>query len=77
LAEEAMPRTNLKEQLIENIEDLPEKQVKEVIDFVSYLKIREDKWFIDFVNRRSMLAKSEKKAGKTFHKLENLRKEYR
>lgn len=72
-----MPRSNLKEQLIENIEDLPEKQVKEVIDFISYLKIREDPWFIDFVNRRGMHAKSAKKAGKTFQKLENLQKEYR
>lgn len=72
-----MPKTNLKEQLIENIEDLPEKQVKEVIDFVSYLKIKEDKWFIDFANKRGMLAKAERKAGKPFHKLENLQKEYR
>ena len=72
-----MPKTNLKEHLIENIEDLPKKQVKEVIDYISYLKIKEDKWFIDFVNRRGMLAKSERKAGKPFHKLEDLQKEYR
>ena len=75
--EKSMSKTNLKEYLMENIEDLPEKQVKEVIDFISYLKIKEDKWFIDFVNKRGMSAESERKAGKTFRKLEDLQKEYR
>ena len=51
--------------------------MKEVIDFVSYLKLKEDEWFIDFVNKRGELAKDDKKAGKKFKKLEDLEEEYR
>jgi len=72
-----MPKINLKEKLIEDIEDLPQNKMKEVIDFVSYLKLKEDEWFIDYVNRRGRLAKIERKAGKKFTKLEDLQREYR
>jgi len=72
-----MPKINLKETLIEDIEDLPQNKIKEVIDFVSYLKLKEDEWFIDYVNRRGRLAKIERKAGKKFTKLEDLQREYR
>jgi hypothetical protein len=72
-----MPGASLKERLIEDIVTLPEKKVKEVMDFVEYLKLKEDDWFITFVNKRSRLAKSEKKAGGKFIKLEDLQKEYR
>jgi len=72
-----MPKINLKEKLIEDIEDLPRYKMKEVIDFVSYLKLKEDEWFIDYVNRRGRLAKIERKAGRKFTKLEDLQGEYR
>ncbi len=72
-----MPATSLKDKLIAEIEDLPERRVKEVIDFIGYLKLKEDDWFIEFVNKRSRLAKAERKAGKKFTKLEELQKEYR
>jgi len=72
-----MPVASLKERLIEDIVTLPEKKVKEVIDFVEYLKLKEDDWFITFVNKRARSAKSEKKAGGKFIKLEDLQKEYR
>ena len=72
-----MPKINLKEKLIEDIEDLPQNKMKEVIDFVSYLKLKEGEWFIDYVNRRGRLAKIERKAGKKFTKLEDLQREYR
>jgi hypothetical protein len=72
-----MPKINLKEKLIEDIEDLPQDKMKEVIDFVSYLKLKEDEWFIDYVNRRGALAKKERKAGRGFTRLEDLQKEYR
>lgn len=68
--------TNLKEKLLADIEGLPDKKVKEVIDFVGYLKIKEDDWFIEFVNRRGALAKVDRKAGKKFFKIEELQKEY-
>lgn len=69
-----MPEANLKKKLIADIETLPEERVKEVMDFVGYLKLKEDDWFIDFVNKRSRLAKTKKKAGRKFTKLEELRK---
>jgi len=72
-----MPAISSKNKLITEIEDLPEKKVKEVIDFIGYLKLKEDDWFIEFMNKRSRLAKAERKAGKKFTKLEELQKEYR
>jgi hypothetical protein len=70
-----MPETSLKEKLIEDIETLPERRVKEVIEFVEYLKVKEDDWFINYVNKRGRMAKAEKKAGKKFTKLEDLQRE--
>jgi hypothetical protein len=75
--EAGMPSANLKERLIEDIVTLPDKKVKEVLDFVEYLKLKEDDWFINFVNKRGKLAKSEKKAGEKFIRLGVLQKEYR
>jgi len=72
-----MPKLNLKEKLIEDIEDLPQNKVKEVINFVGYLKLKEDEWFIDYVNRRGRWAKIERKSGKKLTKLEDLQREWR
>jgi len=71
-----MSGTGLRERLIEDIEGLPEKKVREVIYFVSYLKLKEDNWFIDFVNKRGHAAKADKKAGRKFTKLGDLQKAY-
>jgi hypothetical protein len=72
-----MGRTILKRKLIENIEDLPENKIKEVIDFVNFIKLKEDDWFIDFVNRRGALAEYERKADNKFIKIEELQEKYR
>ncbi len=72
-----MPATSLKDKLIAEIDDLPEKKVREVMDFTGYLKLKEDEWFIEFVNKRGKLAKSERKAGEKLTKLEELQEEYR
>jgi hypothetical protein len=72
-----MPGTVLKEKLIEDIEALPEKRLKEVIDFVEYLKLKEDDWFISLVNQRGRTAKTDKKAGKKLTCLNELQKHYR
>ena len=72
-----MPATSLKDKLIAEIDDLPEKKVREVMDFIGYLKLKEDEWFIEFVNKRGKLAKSERKAGEKLTKLEELQEEYR
>ena len=72
-----MATAQLKKKVIAAMDDLTEKKVQEVLDFVSYLKLREDEWFIDFVNKRGTSAKAEKKAGKKLTKLEDLQKVYR
>ncbi len=72
-----MSTANLRKKILSDIEDLPEKKVKEVIDFISYLKFREDEWFIRFVNKRGARAKAEREAGRKFPKLKDLQKEYR
>lgn len=72
-----MPVTVIKEKLIEDIETLPEKRLKEVIDFVEYIKFKEDDWFINLVNQRGRSAKTEKKAGKRLTQLKELQKQYR
>ena len=68
---------SLRKNLISSIETLPEKKIKEVIDFVNYLTLKEDAWFIEFVNKRGALAKAEKKAGKKLTSLEELQKSYK
>jgi hypothetical protein len=67
----------LKAKLIEDISALSEKKLKDIVDFVEYLKLKEDDWFIDFANKRSSLAIKQRKAGRKFTKLEDLKKEYR
>ena len=59
-----MGTTTLKRQLIQNIETLSEVKVREVMDFVDYLKIKEDKWFVTYVNKRGESAKSARRAGR-------------
>jgi hypothetical protein len=72
-----MTGVSLREKLLEDIVALPEKKVKEVIDFVEYLKLKEDDWFINFVNERTKIARADRRAGKKFVKLEELLKKYR
>ena len=72
-----MPGTVSRDKLIEDIETLPEKKIKEVIDFVEYLRLKEDDWFINFVNQRGRSAKNEKKAGKRLITLKELQEQYR
>jgi hypothetical protein len=68
---------SLKQKLINDIQDLPEKKIKEVFDFVEYLKLKEDEWFIRYVNHRGLEAGEDRKAGKKFISLAELQKEYR
>jgi hypothetical protein len=71
-----MAKTMFKRRLIEDLNDLPDNKIREVIDFVNYLKLKEEDWFIDFVNRRGTAAQIEKKAGKKFIRMEELQKDY-
>ena len=67
----------LKEKLIKEIEAMPVEKIKEVMSFVDYLSLKEDKWFVDLVNKRTRLSDADRKAGKKFTSLEELQKEYK
>jgi hypothetical protein len=71
-----MAKIALKESLIREIDEMPADRVKDILNFVHYLKIKEDKWFIDLVNKRSRQAESDRKSGKKFVTLRELQKEY-
>jgi hypothetical protein len=72
-----MAKSALKENLIREIQDMPAGRIKDVLDFVHYLKIKEDNWFIDLVNARTRKAEADLKSGKKFVALKELQKEYR
>jgi hypothetical protein len=72
-----MNATLLKSQLMEEISILPTNKIQNVILFVNFLKLQEDDWFVDFVNKRTLLAKKDKSKAKSFSTLESLQKEYR
>lgn len=72
-----MIQTALKERLIKDIKDLPDKKINEVLDFVNYLKLKEDDWFVEYVNKRGRLAKEHKRSGRKFTRLEELQREFK
>ena len=65
-----------KEILLESISSLPERKLNEVLAFVEFLKLREERWFIDYVNKRTREALQAKEAGEQFVALEDLQKEF-
>ena len=67
----------VREKVVESLSDLPSDQVKEVLNFVEYLKVRESKDFIDYVNRRTKETLADRKKGKRFPSLHELRAEYK
>jgi len=66
----------LHQQILEQVKELPEKEKREVLNFIEYLKIREDRAFIDYVNKRTQEVVEAKKHGERFTSLEELQQEY-
>ena len=66
----------LNQQILANVKELPEKEKREVLSFIEYLKIREDRTFIDYVNTRTKATVDAKKRGEHFSSLEELQQEY-
>ena len=66
----------LHQQILEQVKELPEKEKREVLNFIEYLKIREDRAFIDYVNKRTQEAVEAKKRGERFTPLKELQQEY-
>jgi len=69
-------RGNATKQSLKNIlDELSEKDAREVLSFAEFLKLREERWFIDYVNERTKEALASRKAGKKFFSLEELQRE--
>ena len=64
----------LNQQILEHVKALPEKDKREVLNFIEYLKIREDRAFIDYVNQRTQEAVEAKKRGERFTSLKELQR---
>lgn len=62
--------------ILERVRGLPDKEKKEVLDFIEFIKIREDQSFVDYVNRRAKDAMEARKRGEKFTSLQELQKEY-
>lgn len=66
----------LNELILQNIEELPDKDKREVLNFIEYLRIKEDQAFMEYVNKRTRQALAAKKRGKQFRSLEELQSSY-
>lgn len=68
--------SKLNDVILESINELGEKEKKEVFDFIQYLKIKENRSFIEYVNHRTKEASEAKKRGEKFVSLKELQGEY-
>jgi len=66
----------LNELILHNIRELPEKEKKEILSFIEYLKIKEDHSFIEYVNKTTREAIEAKTRGEEFTSLEDLQRDY-
>jgi hypothetical protein len=71
-----MAISTLQERVSQEIEQLSDQQLQEVLLFIEFLSIREDREFIEYVNERTQQALSARSSGKKFHRLEELQKEF-
>jgi len=71
-----MDRANLNDIILQGINELGEKEKKEVFEFIQYLKIKEDHSFIEYVNNRTKEALQAKERGEKFTSLKELQREY-
>ena len=67
---------NLNQLIMENIQVLPEKKKEEVLNFIEYLKIKEEQSFIDYVNKRTERALDDRRKGVKFTSLNELQDDY-
>lgn len=56
---------------MKRLEGLSAKALQEVLDFVEFLRLREEQWFVNYVNKRTSHAR---KADKKFVSLEELQR---
>ena len=68
--------TELNDIILKNINELGEKDKREVFNFIEYLKIKEDRSFIEYVNKRTKESMKAKQRGERFVSLRELQKDY-
>ena len=68
--------TALNELIFETVKSLPDKEKREVLNFIEYLKIRKQQSFVEYVNQRTREAVEARKQGKHFASLAELQQEY-
>ena len=62
--------------IIDKLLDLPSNDKNEVLNFIEYVRIRQDRSFIDYVNERSKKAVKAIAAGERLISLKELQAEY-
>lgn len=71
-----MALSTLHERLYQEIKQLSDQQLREVLLFIEFLNIREDKEFIEYVNERTQQALNARERGGKFQQLEELQREF-
>jgi ribosome biogenesis protein Nip4 len=67
---------DLSDIILKNIQELAEKEKREVLNFIEFLKIKEDHSFIEYVNNRTNEAIEAKRHGEKFVSIEELQRDY-
>ncbi|MFH1673231.1 MAG: hypothetical protein ABIF87_07385 [Pseudomonadota bacterium] len=62
--------------IVNGIRELSNQEKEEVLNFIEFLKVKEDQVFIEYVNMRTQEAVAAKKKSKVFSSLDELQKEY-
>ena len=71
-----MALSTLHERVYQEIKQLSDEQLREVLLFIEFLSIREDREFIEYVNERTQQALNARKSGRKFYGLEELQREF-
>ena len=72
-----MARTaEINQLILKNIRLLTDKEKREVLNYIEYLRIKEDRSFVDYVILRTKEAVEAKKSGQRFTSLDELKGEY-
>ena len=64
-----------KDSLRRILEELSEEDARQVLSFAEFLKLRQERWFVEYVNQRTDEALTARQAGKKFTSLEELQRE--
>jgi hypothetical protein len=68
--------TTLHKLISQEIKRLSDQQLQEVLMFIEFINMRQDKDFIEYVNGRTQQALIERQRGKKFRSLEELQQEF-